>query len=683
MSVVGEAVIKLVFDGKQAKGQLDETERSAKAVFSKIGSGALGAGKAIAKGIGAGLATASAAVVKITKDSVKAQAEFEQLWGGVATLYGSESAMSIEDFAKKQKKSVAEVEDAYYEMVDNLIDVESMVRDNANEAYRTAGLSMNQYMEQATTMAGALVQSLGGDTAKAAKVADKAIIDMSDNANKMGTDIQAIQNAYQGFSKQNYTMLDNLKLGYGGTRTEMQRLLKDAEKISGIKYDISSYADIVEAIHVVQKNMNITGTTAREAGATIQGSIGMAKASWQNLMTVMANDTEDIEPYIDNLVKSIFGDGSKTNKGVIGNALPAIMQALKSIGKAIPRIVKEITKYLPPLIKEILPPLIESAVTIFVAIAEMLPEITPILADGLVMLIEALIPYLPTIIGAFINAIIRVVKTLLKSLWTAIKPALKEVLNGIMSWFSGVANSIGNWFSGVFGGVKQAFANVVGAIGGVLNSAVNKVKAIMTAIVTWIKAVVVTPIANIFKGLWNGITAGVRRASDIIKSIVGRIKGFFNGLWNGVKSGIKGLLGIVKNIMISIGGAIKAPINAIIDAINRVIDKINAIQVPDWVPGIGGKHTNFGHIPRLAQGGVVTDATTAVIGEAGREAVIPLQRNVEDWATPMANAIAKQFESEELGAGRDINVYMTNNINNNLDADEIGRRLMTSIRRAA
>lgn len=683
MSVVGEAIIRLIFDGKQAKGQLDETERSAKTAFAKIGSGAVGAGKAIAKGISAGVASASAAIVKVTKDAINQYSQYEQLIGGVATLYGSESAMPIEQFAKKAGKSIAEVEDEYYDMVDNLVDVEQDVLAMADDAYKTAGMSANKYMELSTSFAGALVQSTGGNTAKAAQLADKAIQDMSDNANKMGTDIENIKNAYQGFSKGNFTMLDNLKLGYGGTRTEMQRLLKDAEKISGVKYDVSSYGDIVEAIHVVQDNLHITGTTAREAGTTIQGSMNMAKASWENLTTMLANGEADIAPYIDNLITSIFGDGTSTNKGVFGNLLPAIVRAIQGIGKALPKIVKEITKYLPPLIKEILPPLIEASVTLFVAIAEMLPEITPILADGLVMLIEALIPYLPTIIGAFIDAIIRVVKTLLKSLWTAIKPALKEVLNGIMSWFSGVANSIGNWFSGVFDGVKQAFANVVGAIGGVLSGAVNKAKAIMSPIVAWIKAVVVTPIANIFKGLWNGITAGVRRASDIIKSVVNRIKGFFNGLWNGVKSGIKGLLGIVKNIMISIGGAIKAPINAIIDAINRVIDKINAIQVPDWVPGIGGKHTNFGHIPRLAQGGVVTDATTAIIGEAGREAVIPLQRNVEDWATPMANAIAKQFESEGLGAGHDINVYMTNNINNNLDADEIGRRLMTSIRRAA
>lgn len=159
------------------------------------------------------------------------------------------------------------------------------VQEYAANAYKTSGLSANDYMETATSFAASLLQSLGGDTEKAAQVTEMAINDMSDNANKMGTDMSAIQYAYQGFAKQNYTMLDNLKLGYGGTKKEMERLLADATKISGVKYDISNLNDVYQAIHVIQENLGITGTTALEAATTIQGSAAMMKAAWQNMLT--------------------------------------------------------------------------------------------------------------------------------------------------------------------------------------------------------------------------------------------------------------------------------------------------------------------------------------------------------------------------------------------------------------
>ena len=187
--------------------------------------------------------------------------------------------------------------------------VDTLFKDSSQEiqryaanAYKTAGLSANEYMETVTGFSASLIQSLGGDTEKAAKYADMAITDMSDNANKMGTDMSSIQNAYQGFAKQNYTMLDNLKLGYGGTKEEMQRLLADDGKLSGVKYDLSSYADIVEAIHVIQTEMGITGTTAKEASTTIQGSVASMKAAWANLMVGMADDTQNFDMLLSNFI---------------------------------------------------------------------------------------------------------------------------------------------------------------------------------------------------------------------------------------------------------------------------------------------------------------------------------------------------------------------------------------------
>ena len=177
-----------------------------------------------------------------------------------------------------------------------------------------------------------------------------AITDMSDNANKMGTDMSMIQNAYQGFAKQNYTMLDNLKLGYGGTKSEMERLLADAEKISGIKYDISSFADITQAIHVMQEEMGITGTTAKEAGTTIEGSVKSMKSAWQNLLTDLANGGKNMGSLIENLMTTIFGDGTETNLGVFGNVLPVIQNIVSSFADVIPNIVDKLMEHLPYLL---------------------------------------------------------------------------------------------------------------------------------------------------------------------------------------------------------------------------------------------------------------------------------------------------------------------------------------------
>ena len=216
-----------------------------------LGSTAQKALSAAAKAGTAAITAAAAGVVKnIGAAAIQSYGEYEQLVGGVETLFKG-SADTVQEYA-------------------------------AN-AYKTSGLSANDYMETATSFAASLLQSLGGDTEKAAQVTEMAINDMSDNANKMGTDMSAIQYAYQGFAKQNYTMLDNLKLGYGGTKKEMERLLADATKISGVKYDISNLNDVYQAIHVIQENLGITGTTALEAATTIQGSAAMMKAAWQNM----------------------------------------------------------------------------------------------------------------------------------------------------------------------------------------------------------------------------------------------------------------------------------------------------------------------------------------------------------------------------------------------------------------
>ena len=228
--------------------------------------------------------------------------------------------------------------------------------DNAAQAFQTAGLSANDYMDQTVRMSGALIQSLGGDTEEAARIADMAIRDMSDNANKMGTDIGRIQDAYQGFSRGNFTMLDNLALGYGGTRSEMERLLEDAERIKAsqgemVDYSIDSYADMVEAINVVQTEMGITGTTAEEAAHTISGSIGMTKAAWENWLVGLGDETADLKELTDQLVDSVATAAS--------NIIPRLGQIAESIVEALPDVIGAIAREIPPLFSQFVGPIID------------------------------------------------------------------------------------------------------------------------------------------------------------------------------------------------------------------------------------------------------------------------------------------------------------------------------------
>ena len=314
-------------------------------VLGKIGSAVNTAVKASAAAVGA----ASAGVAALGTACINAYADYEQLVGGVETLF-KDSADTIQTYA--------------------------------DNAYKTAGLSANEYMETVTSFSASLLQSLDGDTEKAAAAADLAITDMADNANKMGTAMESIQYAYQGFAKQNYTMLDNLKLGYGGTKEEMQRLLADAEKLSGVKYDLSSYADIVEAIHVIQTEMGITGTTAKEASTTIQGSVASMKAAWANLMVGMADDTQDFDLLLSNFIESI---GT-----VADNLLPRIGIVIEGMGKLVAGLAPEIASALPTLTNELLPNLVELGVQSISALVQGIQENGDSLAAGALSIVGTL-----------------------------------------------------------------------------------------------------------------------------------------------------------------------------------------------------------------------------------------------------------------------------------------------------
>ncbi len=320
-----------VFD-LQAKIRLDDSEyknglsaiKGTLADFAKFSAATLGA--------------AATGVSAIVKESVSAYADYEQLAGGIETLFGASA---------------------------------DTVMKNAEKAYQTAGQSMNEYMETSIQSAAALINSLGGDQAKAAELMDLSITDMADNVNKMGTNMEGVQNAYRGFSRGNFTMLDNLALGFAGTKQGMQELLDKAQEISGIQYDISSYSDIVQAIHVVQEEMGITGTTAKEASGTISGSIGSVKAAWENLKVEISKDDGNVGEAFDKL--------SETAGAAFDNILPRVKKALDGVGdlivKGAPKIGKSISKIIP----KITPPLMEASVSIVGALGTGIIENIPTL----------------------------------------------------------------------------------------------------------------------------------------------------------------------------------------------------------------------------------------------------------------------------------------------------------------
>ena len=368
-------------DETSKKGQ--EAESKLSKSFKTIGKGALTVGKAV----GTGLLMAGTAVAGLVTNATSAYAEYEQLVGGVDTLF-KESSAKVQAYAEK--------------------------------AYETAGMSANEYMNTVTSFSASLLQSLGGDTEKAADKADVAIRDMSDNANKMGTSMEMIQNAYQGFAKQNYTMLDNLKLGYGGTKEEMQRLLDDAEKLSGQKFDISSYSDIVDAIHVVQTEMGITGTTAQEASGTISGSLSSVKGAWTNLVTALASDDLPLDEYINKFV-----DSAST---MVGNMLPRIQQALGGVVKLVEKITPTIIETLPGLLSELLPSVISTAENLLNSIVSMLPQLTD-------MLVTSVIPQLLSGIVTISNALTESLPLIIQSLSSALPTLIPMLINGLISIF--------------------------------------------------------------------------------------------------------------------------------------------------------------------------------------------------------------------------------------------------------
>lgn len=562
---------------------------------------------AVGKFSAAAVAAGATAVAALTKSAVESYADYEQLVGGVETLF-KDSAGIVQEYA-------------------------------AN-AFQTAGLSANDYMETVTGFSASLLQSVGGDTEEAARIADQAITDMADNANKMGSSIESIQNAYQGFAKQNYTMLDNLKLGYGGTKQEMERLLADAEKLSGVHYDISNLNDVYEAIHVVQGELGITGTTAEEASTTIQGSAAAMKAAWQNMLTGIADENADFDGLINNLVESVATFGE--------NILPRIETALSGVGKLISGLAPIIVEALPGLVENVLPGFIDAIMEVVNSIVEAIPEVIPVLIQALVdivmQLIECLAENLPTIIEAVIQGLEQIMNSLAENLPTIISGITEMLLQVVQVIISNAPQFL------------QAFLNLLLSFAQAELQALPQIIAALPTLINGIIDFLKQAIPMVMDGFIQLMTSLCEALPEIIAAITEVLPQLIDGIISGIVAlipliidcGIQLFVALIENVSMIISkicDALPDLINGVIDGILSHLDEIIECGVQLFVALVE-------NLPKILAAlveacGKIIEAILEAIGkgfskmaEAGLNLVKGLWQGIKDAASWLKNKIA-------------------------------------------
>ena len=530
--------------------------------FSKLG----GTLKTVGIAMGACVAAAAAAV-SLGKAVIEAYGEYEQLVGGVDTLF-QESSGKLQEYA-------------------------------AN-AYKTAGMSANDYMSTVTSFSASLIQSLGGDTEAAVKYADMAITDMADNANKMGTDIGLIQNAYQGFAKQNYTMLDNLKLGYGGTKEEMERLLADATAIAGIEYDISSYADVVDAIHVIQESMGVAGATAAEAEHTIEGSLNSMKAAVANLVVGFGDADADIEQLCTNVVDA-FQD-------VLTNITPIIENIISALPTALNALLETVV--------ELLPTLLETVVDLFSQVLNtlltLLPELIPVVIQAVLTIINTLIENLPLLVEAAIQIVMSLVQGIAQALPTLIPTAVQAVITIVQSLIDSlpmILDAALQLITGLADGLLAAIPVLIAALPEIILSIINFIlDAIPQIIETGIQL----------------LTSLVAALPEIITAIVEAIPQIISGIIEAVLSAIPQIIQAGIDLLISL-----------IQALPQIITTIVA-AIPDIISGI--VNAVISNIPLIVQAGI--DLLTSLIKNLPT-IIVEIVKAVPQIITGLVNALSK------------------------------------------
>jgi len=538
MNVI-ELFAKFVMDTSDLDKGLKGAESKLSSFSSVVGSGLAGAAKlgaaalATTATVAVGAATAVAAVAKQSAD---AYAEYQQLQGGIQTLFDDGGKAAAKYRAELEATNATEAEIA--RAMANFDDPTATVMKNAANAYKTAGMSANQYMNTVINMAASLNKSTG-DMEESTRLADMAITDMSDNVNKMGTTMEMVENAYRGFTRGNFTMLDNLALGYAGTKEGMQELLADAEKISGIKYDISSYADIVQAIHVVQTEMGITGTTAAEAADTISGSAGALSAAWDNLILGLADKNADLGELINNVVESA--------KTAFTNILPVFTQAIHGIGDLVGQIAPVIADELPGIIDQVLPPLLDAASSLITSVIDAIPGLLGVLEQNSEMLINSLLDIISTILNGIYTFVVEDLDSLLSTIMeSVVAPLLSELphlLAVVINIAGQIISSLADQLPGLMVTLVQTIVDLLGTllaednITYIIGLATEIISALADGIVGAIP-VLVGAIPDILIGLVNGLVDGIGiildTIPDIYESIEQALLDNADELWAGV-----------------------------------------------------------------------------------------------------------------------------------------------------
>nr|DAP41959.1 MAG TPA: tail tape measure protein [Bacteriophage sp.] len=679
----------------------EKTSKKMSSVFGNIGKFALKAAKV------AVVATTAVAtgIAGITAKTVSEYADYEQLAGGVETLFKDSSDKVVE---------------------------------YANNAYKTAGLSANEYMDTVTSFSASLLQGLGGDTEKAAETANLAITDMSDNANKMGTDMSSIQDAYQGFAKQNYTMLDNLKLGYGGTASEMARLINDsgvlgdtmtvtADNVNSVSFD-----KMIEAIHVVQTNMDITGTTAKEAATTIQGSIGMVKSAWTNLLIGMADPSQDMGVLMNNLVDSAMA--------VADNLVPRIADTLPRVVTGLSQLAQKLAPYIPPLIEQLLPSLIQGATSLLSEVVNNLPGILETLLPGIggelgqsistalnsvfstltsilpsilqlvgpvltalstlldlllppmMQIIQTILPPLTNLINMLLPPVTQIIQSLLPVLMAILQPIL-ELLQPFLDMLTPIIDLVMQVVTPLTDLINMILPPLVELLSMLMEDYLNVLKPILEwyckMLSGTLKAaikLIVTVINNCkesFTAAWRGIKKAWNAAPEFFSNIWSNIKSAFSAVgtwfsdifgkaWSGIKNAFSPMVNFfsntwqkIKDIFGKVGtaiadglkGAVTSAVNAILSKatgiINGFIRAINsAISILNKIPKVSISRIDELDAPQLAEGGVLKRGQVGILEGNGAEAVVPLEKNTgwikkvaEDMAEATGGAVTGDSES--------------------------------------
>lgn len=476
MADAGEVRYKAGVDDSQVDSDME-----------KVGSKISGAAGGIAKAVGVAFLAVGAAVGAAVKMGVEEGSQLEQSIGGIETLFGA-GGKSAEEYARSVGKSVEETKADY----EQLMQAQTIALENADKAYKTAGLSANDYMQTVTGFAASLKQSVENET-EAAKIADMAVIDMADNANKMGTDMASIQTAYQGFAKQNYTMLDNLKLGYGGTKEEMQRLLEDAEKLTGVEYDIDNLADVYSAIHVIQEELGITGTTAAEASETVSGSFSTMEAAFHNLLGAMATDG-DVDTAMQNLVDSV---------GVyLGNLIPMAQNVLTNLFTAVGQLI---TQHGPEMITKG----VEMLTNLISGISSSIPQVLTTITQLLLSLIAAIQQNLPQLVqsgmqlvGSLAEGLVNNVPAIIGAIASLIMSLLGEIINHLPEILAKGAEIVGKLAEGLISAIPTILAGIADLLGQAKDAFLN------------------TDWASIGKSIIDGVINGIKNAaSSLISSM--------------------------------------------------------------------------------------------------------------------------------------------------------------------